>query len=215
MSKQPKSIIRIGIVEDSAEVREFLESIFTDSPQFELVVMYRNGEDALNFLPNHNLDAVIMDIGLPDHKGTDLVKELKPDMQDTEFVMLTVFNSEDRIFEALKNGASGYMLKNTPEIKLKEAIIEVVNGGSPMSPSIARKVTAYFQPTVERSNDDLLTSREHEVLMKLSEGLLYKEVAQALDVTEGTIKQHIHRIYGKLQVQNKTEALNKYLKRGK
>ncbi len=209
-----QKIINVIIVEDNEEVRDYLESAFTEDVKINLVATYVNGNDAVSFVSNHEVDVVVMDIGLPDQSGITCVKKLKDQGLQTEFLMHTVFDSSHQVFEALKNGATGYMLKNTPQAKLIDAIVEVANGGAPMSPTIARKVAEYFDE--RKANIEIaskLTTREYEILGLLSKGKLYKEIAQELGITVGTVKQHNHKIYQKLHVQNKTEAINKYLGR--
>ena len=209
-----KKIINVIIVEDNEEVRDYLESALSEDPKINLVATYVNGNDAVSFMTNHTVDVVVMDIGLPDRSGITCVKELKDRGMEVEFLMHTVFDSSHQVFEALKNGATGYMLKNTPRAKLIDAIVEVADGGAPMSPTIARKVAEYFDE--RKANIEIaskLTTREYEILGLLSKGKLYKEIAQELGIKVGTVKQHNHKIYQKLHVQNKTEAINKYLGR--
>ena len=209
-----QKIINVIIVEDNEEVRDYLESALSEDPKINLVATYVNGNDAVSFMSNHVVDVVVMDIGLPDRSGITCVKELKDQGFKTEFLMHTIFDSSHQVFEALKNGATGYMLKNTPQAKLIDAIVEVAHGGAPMSPTIARKVAEYFDE--RKANIEIaskLTTREYEILGLLSKGKLYKEIAQELGITVGTVKQHNHKIYQKLHVQNKTEAINKYLGR--
>ena len=209
-----QKIINVIIVEDNEEVRDYLETALSEDVKINLVATYVNGNDAVSFMSNHEVDVVVMDIGLPDQSGITCVKELKDQGLQTEFLMHTIFDSSHQVFEALKNGATGYMLKNTPQAKLIDAIVEVANGGAPMSPTIARKVAEYFDE--RKANIEIaskLTTREYEILGLLSKGKLYKEIAQELGITVGTVKQHNHKIYQKLHVQNKTEAINKYLGR--
>ncbi len=209
-----QKIINVVIVEDNEEVREYLEAALIEEPQINLLASYVNGNDAVSFMSNHQVDVVVMDIGLPDRSGITCVKELKDKGLEVEFLMHTVFDSSHQVFEALKNGATGYMLKNTPRAKLIDAIVEVANGGAPMSPTIARKVAEYFDE--RKANLEIaskLTNREYQILGLLSKGKLYKEIAQELGITIGTVKQHNHKIYQKLHVQNKTEAINKFLGR--
>ena len=206
--------INVVIVEDNEEVREYLQTILHEDARINLVATYINGNDAVSFMPNHTVDVVVMDIGLPDRNGISCVKELKEKGLEAEFMMHTVFDSSHQVFEALKNGATGYLLKNTPKAKLIEAIVEVSKGGAPMSPTIARKVTEYFdERKVNIEIASKLTTREYEILGLLSKGKLYKQIAQELGLTIGTVKQHNHKIYQKLHVQNKTEAINKFLGR--
>ncbi len=211
---KPNQPINVIVVEDNEEVKEYLEDILNQSIEINLIASYTTCNDAISFIPKHDVDVVLMDIGLPDQSGINCVKEVKAQGHEIEFLMHTIFDSSDQVFEALKNGATGYLLKSTSEEKLIEAIIEVSKGGSPMSPTIARKVTEYFdERKANMEIASILTKREYEILKLLSNGLLYKEIAKELEITIGTVKQHNHKIYQKLHVQNKTEAINKFLGR--
>jgi len=198
--------INISIVEDIAEIREGMRFLVNQTPGFSCVSVYTNAEDALNGLPQDDPQLVIMDIGLPKSTGVDCIKKLKAQGCTMQFIVFTVYEDGDQVFEALSAGASGYLLKNTPPDKIISALRELYDGGSPMSLSIARKVVASFHTPSER---DKLSSREAEVLNLLSKGYLYKEIASELFISTGTVRQHIHNIYDKLHVQNRTEALNK------
>ena len=180
--------------------------------------MYHNAEEAITFLQRNPVDVVLIDIGLPGMTGIEAIINLKELIPDTEFCMFTVFEDADRIFNSIKAGAKGYILKNDDPEVIVSSLRDLSKGGSPMNPIIARKVLDSFtrsQSADKNINNDLpLTSREKEILGLLSKGLLYKEIAQLLGITTGTVKQHIHKIYDKLQVNNKTEAINLYLKRG-
>jgi len=206
---------KISIVEDNPEVSEFLADIFNSSEKYEHLSTYTNAPDAMSFLPKSDVDIVIVDIGLPRVSGIECVKVVKSLRPDIEFMMYTVFQNDDKIFESLKAGANGYLVKSPSS---KEAILnaldELVTGGSPMSPAIARKVTSFFFNGHSNFKElKLLGKREKEVLDLLSRGLIYKEIAEQLGIATGTVKVHINKIYKKLHVQNKTEAMNKYLGR--
>lgn len=198
--------IRISIVEDVDEIREGLRFIITQSPGFEFVSGYASAEDAYTGLPGDAPDIVIMDIGLPRSTGIDCIRKLKADGTPIQFVIFTVYEDSDQVFDALSAGASGYLLKNSSPAKIISALQEINEGGSPMSLSIARKVVNSFQRPVQRNE---LSVREMEVLTLLAKGLLYKEIADKLSISRGTVGQHIHNIYEKLHVQNRTEAINK------
>jgi DNA-binding NarL/FixJ family response regulator len=150
-----------------------------------------------------------MDIHLPGINGIDAVKKLKSLCPQTQFIMSTVYEDDENIFESLKAGASGYLLKKTAPSKILDAIVEVYNGGSPMSSQIARKVIASFQKKDSIDETDILTPKEKEVLKALAKGLRYKEIADEMKVSMETIRSHARKIYEKLQVQSRTEALNK------
>jgi DNA-binding NarL/FixJ family response regulator len=151
-----------------------------------------------------------MDINLPGMNGIECIREIKTKVPRTQFMMFTVYENDEKVFEALKAGASGYLLKNTGLMQLIEALQELHNGGSPMSANIARKLVTVFR---EKENSEIpvemLSKRETEILQLLSRGLLYKEIADQLSISVSTVRQHIHKIYEKLHVQNRTEAINK------
>lgn len=198
--------INISIVEDLTEIREGLRFMVNQTPGFACISAYDNAEDAYKGLPKDTPDIVIMDINLPGGTGIDCMKKLKAAGQKMQFVIFTVYEDSDQVFEALSAGASGYLLKNSSPDRIISALRELHAGGSPMSLSIARKVVASFHRPVEQNN---LSDREMEVLTLLSKGLLYKEIAAKLSIAPGTVTQHIHNIYEKLHVQNRTEAVNK------
>ncbi|MCB0446625.1 MAG: response regulator transcription factor, partial [Gelidibacter sp.] len=153
---------------------------------------------------------VLTDINLPGKNGIDCINEVKTLMPNTQFIMFTIYEDNDQVFEALKAGATGYILKNTSPQKIIEALLELHEGGSPMSPKIARKVLNSFNSNSIVSNvNELISAREQEVLLLLSKGFLYKEIADKLHISMSTVKRHLNHIYSKLQVQNKTEAVNK------
>jgi len=213
---QTKEVISIAIIEDLKEVALELKEIFNETSGMECAQVYFNAEDAIHFLKNNPVDVVLSDIGLPKASGITAISEIKISCPEILFCMFTVFEDNEKIFQSLKAGAKGYILKNSSSEKIVQAIKELHEGGSPMNPEIARKVIDEFSnPSVSTINkSDLpLTPREFELLELLSKGLLYKEIAQQLGITIGTVKQHIHKIYEKLQVNNKTEAINKYLDR--
>jgi DNA-binding NarL/FixJ family response regulator len=151
-----------------------------------------------------------MDINLPGMNGIECIRQVKDKIPDTQFMMFTVYENDEKVFEALKAGASGYLLKNTGLVQLIESLKELYNGGSPMSANIARKlVTLFRNDNKETAKLDILSSRENEILQLLAKGLLYKEIADQLSISVSTVRQHIHHIYEKLHVQNRTEAINK------
>ena len=202
--------ITIAIVEDLAEVRDGLVNYITLNSEFFVTGNFKSAEEALENIPNLEPDIVIMDINLPGMDGIECVKILKNKMPDTQFMMFTVYENDERVFEALKAGATGYLLKNTSLPQLAEALKELHNGGSPMSAGIARKLVLYFNKNQIKNNSvDILTQRENEILELLTKGLLYKEIADKLSIAVNTVRQHIHKIYEKLHVQNRTEAINK------
>ncbi len=200
----------ISMVEDLEEVRNAVEQLVRSSEKFLWLEGYSNGEMALKSIPGKTPDIVIMDINLPGISGLDCIKKLKPLCPETQFIMFTIYEDDEKVFEALKAGAHGYLLKKTSGEKLLEALDELHAGGSPMSALIARKVIELFEVKYKGSRElALLTNREKEILELLARGYLYKEIASQLHITINTVKQYIHSIYEKLHVQNRTEAINK------
>jgi DNA-binding NarL/FixJ family response regulator len=171
---------------------------------------FRTAEEALYDIPRLKPDIVIMDINLPGMNGIECIKQLKNKSPKTQFMMFTVYENDDKVFEALKAGASGYLLKNTGLIQLIESLKELYYGGSPMSAGIARKLVNLFkEQQKEIDSVEMLSTRENEILQLLTKGLLYKEIADKISISTNTVRQHIHNIYEKLHVQNRTEAINK------
>lgn len=206
--------IRIAVVEDDKTVREGLQMLLNGSPGFSCVAAYGSGEDALAGLPDVNPDVVLMDINLPGISGIECILRLHERELPILFIMLTVFEDSDAIFQSLSAGASGYLLKQTPPAKLLEAIQDVHRGGSPMSGEIARKVVQSFQrPVFATGTVEVLTKREEEILSYLAKGYLYKEIAGLLFISTETVRTHIRNIYEKLQVRTRTEAILKYLRK--
>ena len=203
------SPIKICIVEDLKEVREGMVSLLSLDERFEVLAAFTNAETAEEELPAWQPDIVIMDINLPGMSGIDCIKKVKGLCPATQFIMFTIYENDEKVFDALSAGASGYLLKRTALARIVEALIELHEGGAPMSTQIARKVINRLR--VNETVDDLqvLSARENEVLQLLAKGLLYKEIAEKLGISVGTIRQHIHKIYEKLHVQNRTEAINK------
>jgi len=206
--------ITLAIVEDLDEVREGLKQFISLNPEFIVLDTFQTAEEALYDLPQLNPDIVIMDINLPGMSGIECIRQVKKKTPRTQFMMFTVYENDEKVFEALKAGASGYLLKNTGLLQLIEALQELHGGGSPMSANIARKLVTMFR---EEHKDEeplaTLSKRENEILQLLSKGLLYKEISDQLTISVGTVRQHIHKIYEKLHVQNRTEALNKFFDR--
>ena len=202
--------ISLSIVEDLDEVREGLKQFISLNPEFKVLDTFKTAEEALFDIPRLQPDIVIMDINLPGMNGIECIKQIKTKVPRTQFMMFTVYENDEKVFEALKAGASGYLLKNTGLMQLIEALQELHNGGSPMSANIARKLVTVFR---EKENSEIpveaLSKRETEILQLLSKGLLYKEIADQLSISVSTVRQHIHKIYEKLHVQNRTEAINK------
>jgi DNA-binding NarL/FixJ family response regulator len=203
--------ISIAIVEDLDVVRNGLKDFISLSTDFLVVGTFKTGEEALQKLPEITPDIVIMDINLPGMNGIECIRQVKDKSPSTQFMMFTVYENDDKVFEALKAGASGYLLKNTGLLQIAESVKELHEGGSPMSANIARKMVNLVRGDSDRKTPflDLLSPREKEILQLLAKGLLYKEIAEQLNITTGTVRIHIHKIYEKLHVQNRTEAINK------
>lgn len=202
--------ITLAIVEDLDEVRDGLKNFISLSQDFKVLDTFKTAEEAVHDLPQLKPNIVIMDINLPGMNGIDCIRQVKDKCPMTQFMMFTVYENDEKVFEALKAGASGYLLKNTGLVQLIESLKELHNGGSPMSSNIARKlVTLFRNQKTETANLELLSHRENEILQLLSKGLLYKEIADHLSISVSTVRQHIHHIYEKLHVQNRTEAINK------
>ena len=203
-------MLTICIVEDIPEINEGLVDLLEKDNRFSIIGNYTTAEKAMEEIPRLKPDIVISDINLPVKSGIDAMKYIKNLFPQIQFIMFTIYEDSDQVFDALKSGASGYILKNTTPSKIIESIIELSEGGSPMSPSIARKVINTFNSNLSSKKvEDLLTHREFEVIELLSKGFLYKEIADQLSISISTVKRHINHIYEKLQVQNKTEAVNK------
>jgi DNA-binding NarL/FixJ family response regulator len=201
--------ISLAIVEDLAEVREGLKQFISLSPEFTILDTFRTAEEALDSLARIAPDIVIMDINLPGMSGIECIRQVKKKNSHTQFMMFTIYENDEKVFEALKAGASAYLLKNTGLMQLVEALKELHCGGSPMSANIARKLVTLFQDEHADAKPTGLSKRENEILQLLSRGLLYKEIADQLKISVGTVRQHIHNIYEKLHVHNRTEAINK------
>jgi DNA-binding NarL/FixJ family response regulator len=211
------AVIRVSIVEDNPQLREQFARLVDETEGLQRVSDYGSAEDALARLAHDNPDVVLMDIQLPGMNGVECVRRLKTVAPNIQVVMLTVFEHSDWIFDSLKAGASGYVLKRATRQEIVEAIQQVHDGGAPMSCSVARKVVQFFsqrQAAIASVNQELsqLTEREHTVLAKLSEGLSYDEIANALAISINTVRKHIRAIYEKLQVGSRTEAAAKFLR---
>lgn len=206
--------IKVSIVEDNDQLRATLARVIGRAEGFQCLSQYANAESALEGLPKDRPEVVLMDINLPGLNGVECVRRLKQTAPEILPVMLTVYEDTDNIFNALAAGAAGYLLKRTKSTELLEAIREVHRGGSPMTTHIARKVTQSFQragPSPQTTEN--LSEREQEVLDCLSQGFLYKEIAEKLGISYETVHTYIRRIYEKLQVRTRTEAVAKFLKR--
>jgi DNA-binding NarL/FixJ family response regulator len=207
--------INVAIIEDQQELRDMLVVLINGSSGFNCAGAFENAEDAITTIPLLNPDVVLVDIHLPGQSGISCVGNLKQQCINTHFVMCTSLEDNESIFNALKAGAAGYISKSSSPVKILDAITDAYNGGAPMSSQIARKVVASFQPD-KNANPELqkLSVREQEILQYLSKGYRYKEISGFLFISIETVRKHIHNIYDKLQVNSRTDALNKVTKGG-
>lgn len=202
-------MISVSVVEDHDQYRELLVDIISQNNALSMAGNYSSAEEALISLVSSPPDIAIVDIQLKNISGIQLIQQAKPKMPNTLFLMCTAFQNNENVFNALRAGASGYLVKGSSADEIQNAIIELYNGGAPMSPYIAKKVINLLH-NKEETNDYSLTERELEVLSLLSKGLLYKEIADQLNITLNTVKNHCKNIYKRLHVQNRVEALNKF-----
>jgi DNA-binding NarL/FixJ family response regulator len=208
---------RVSIVEDDAGVRAGLERLFNETRDFKCISSYATGESALEKLPTDNPDVILMDINLPGISGIECVRRLKDQNPALLVVMLTVYEESEQVFQALQAGATGYLLKRTPPKQLIEAVKEVLEGGAPITSQIARKVVEAFHalsPTKASGEMVELSQREREVLDLLAKGFLIKEIGDKLGIGFGTVRTYVRRIYEKLHVQSRSQAIAKYLHSG-
>jgi DNA-binding NarL/FixJ family response regulator len=204
--------ITISLVEDHSGLRESLATLLNNVPGFRCLARYANGEDAVSKMPLLRPDVALVDINLPRMSGVECAAKLKRELPDLQILMLSMYEQSDLIFDSLRAGASGYMLKSAPATDLINAIEQVHAGGAPMGMQIARKVVRYFQDTKrQRFGIEKLTPREQEVLELVVHGCLNNEVANRLNISLSAVRAHLHAIYGKLRVQSRTQAVIKFL----
>lgn len=207
-------MINLCIVEDILEIRDTLVAHVNAESDLNCLGTYGSAEEALPNIFLKKPDLVVMDIGLPNASGIECMAQIKYRYPKIKFLMFTIFDNDENIFQALQSGADGYILKRDSMDRILSAIREIMQGGAPMSRSIAKKVLSSFRVEQPKyKHVEILTERQVEILQLISKGLPYKLIADQLFLTEGTIKQHIHRIYKKLHVNNRTEATNKYFNR--
>jgi DNA-binding NarL/FixJ family response regulator len=205
--------IKVSVVEDQDPLRQTMARVLNRAEGFECISTFASAEEALAGLPQDPPQVVLMDINLPGMNGVECVRQLKQKVPQLQIMMLTVYEDTENIFNALAAGASGYMLKRTPRAELLEAIREVHRGGSPMTTHIARKVVQSFQkPAPAAAVTESLSQREQEVLDGLAQGLINKEIADKLGISPETVHTYIRRIYEKLQVRSRAEAVAKFLR---
>jgi DNA-binding NarL/FixJ family response regulator len=206
--------LRVAVVEDDDDIRAHLVVLISRAAGFKLVGKYGSAEEALDGILHHPPDVVLMDIQLPGLSGIECVRALKQSLPNVQFLMLTIYEDSEQIFQSLQAGASGYLLKRTASAQLLEGIRDVHAGGSPMNSHIARKVVQFFNQRQKAAPElESLSAREQEVLELLARGQLYKEIAAQLGVTLDTVRKHLQSTYQKLHVHSRTEAVVKYLQR--
>lgn len=206
-------MITICIVDDQQIMSQTLEAIAAESDDISCIGTFSNAEAFINEYEILRPDVTLMDIDLPGMSGIDAIYTIKSSYPSAKFLVLTVFNDDEKVFKALKAGAGGYLLKKYSFDYLLEEITELHHGGAPMSPEIARKVISYFQNDDGKARFSKLTEKERAVLQMIVDGFLYKEIAAKLNVTIDAIKKHAHNIYEKLHVRTRSEAIRKYLSR--
>jgi len=206
-------MIRIGIVEDDEQIRLGIQTYLNQQSGFTCPATYGSVEELLKALPlTQPLQVLIMDIGLPGMSGIDGMKIVKEKYPETDVVVFSVYNDDKRIFDSLCAGATGYLLKNTPLEEIKEGIELLAQGGSPMSPQIARKVIEHFNPGKKKESISPLSAKEKEIVVGLVDGLSYKLIADRMNISIETVRFHIKNIYRKLHVHGKAEVISKSLK---
>ncbi len=214
MTAMKRKLHRVAVVEDDSQFRESFAEIVAASGSWTLVGSHVRAESALEAIPADPPDAVIVDIQLPGMSGIELVRKLKVACPGIQFLMVTVFEDTDKVFEALAAGASGYVLKRDAHSRLIHSLDDLLSGGAPMSSAIARKVVQHFQhPAPEPGDDFRLTQREKETLDLLVKGYFYKEIADELGIRIDTVAFHLGNIYKKLHVRTRREAILKYMSR--
>ncbi|MEI6607187.1 MAG: response regulator transcription factor [Verrucomicrobiota bacterium] len=199
--------IRVCMVEDDLKLQALMARWLRQEPGLLLVNAYPDAESAVAGIPEDRPDVVLMDINLPGQNGIECVAQLKVKLPATQFAMITVYEDEDKILEALKVGATGYLVKQTPRTEVIAAIRELHGGGSPMTPNIARKVVQSFQRSKPPAAPPLLSDREQQVMDLLAQGYLYKEISASLGISQGSLHTYIRRVYEKLQVHSRAQAM--------
>jgi DNA-binding NarL/FixJ family response regulator len=204
--------ISVIIIEDDKHIREGIAELLESTPGFKLNAVFENCEKALRQLKENLPDVILMDISMPGMNGIECVKKITAKNSEIKIIMLTVYEEEQKIFDSLRAGASGYILKRSSLQEILSSIKEVMNGGGPMSPVIANKVLNYFNKSGKKSKEINLTNRENEILKELVEGHSYKKISEKLFISLDTVRSHIKGVYQKLHVNSKTEAVAKALK---
>ena len=204
--------ISIAVIEDDKALRNAIKEWIGSEKRFKIISEHANAEEAVAQLPDKSPDVVLSDINLPGMSGIECVRQLKPRMPKTQFMMLTVYDDTERIFQALSSGATGYLVKRASRQELLAAIVDIHRGESPMSSGIARKIVKSFQRSEPAASPaDKLAPRERQVLELLAQGHLYKEIADQLQLSVTTVNCYIRSIYEKLQVHSRAQAVAKFL----
>ncbi len=214
---ETQSNIRVSIVEDNHFIRMALEQILINSEGYDVVAVYGSGEEAVDKMPGEIPDVVLMDINMGKMSGIEAVRIIKEKCPSIKFMMCTVYEDDEKIFDALAAGASGYILKKTKPAELVAAIRDLYDGGAPMSGQIASRVVASFRKKEENREAvvlENLSTREYEILELLVKGRLYKEISSTLGISQETVRKHVYNIYKKLHVNNRVEAYNKFYGNG-
>jgi DNA-binding NarL/FixJ family response regulator len=207
-------MIKVALVEDNPNMREGFSALLNDAPGLRCVGAHATGEEAVQIIPLEEPDVALVDIHLPGMSGIECVAKLKAQLPNLQVLMLTRYEQSDSIFNSIRAGASGYLLKNTPPVEIIQAIEQVHAGGAPMSMQIARKVIDHFRQIQRPASEvEQLTAREQEILRLLSKGYYYKEISDSLGITYNTVRTHLQHIYEKLHVQSRTGAVLKFLGR--
>ena len=208
-----KTKIRVIIAEDQEDIRMALQAYVSFDPQLECLNVFSDGLSAWDWISKTNevVDVALLDIDMPGLNGIELVEKIKDQFPKTQCLMCTIYEDSDIIFNALEAGANGYLLKKSSAPQILEAVREIYNGGAPMSSEIARRVVQSFNARNSNQNQEIqtLSPREMEIVKQLEKGFLYKEIASTLNISVETVRRHVHNIYEKLHVSNRTEALNK------
>jgi DNA-binding NarL/FixJ family response regulator len=205
--------IKVAIVDDDEGIRASLATLIRRAPALRLGGEYADGESALKEIPRHPPDVVLMDVNLPGMKGYECVRQLKNAVPEVQFLMLTVYEDSDSLFNSLKAGASGYLLKRTTSARLLDAIHDVHTGGAPMTPQLARRVVQFFSSRPSGGSEvSRLTAGEREFLEQLAKGYAYKEIADRMSISIDTVRSYVRTVYEKLHVHSRTEAVVKFLR---
>ncbi|MFO1475955.1 MAG: response regulator transcription factor [Verrucomicrobiota bacterium] len=205
--------IKVAIVEDDEGIRSSLATLIRRASSLQFFGEYPDAETAIKEVPKRVPDVVLMDINLPGLNGVECVRQLKSALPKVQFLMLTVYEDSDSLFNSFKAGASGYLLKRTASARLLEGIQDVHSGGSPMTPQLARRIVQFFsKPTGDDSAVSKLTAGEREFLDQLAKGYAYKEIAVRMNISIDTVRSYVRAVYEKLHVHSRTEAVVKYLR---